>query len=152
MVRIERSVRFQTPIHEVFAYIADFRTLKAYNPSIREVKLLTPGPPGPGSRFELTLALPVGSIRTVLNITEFEKDALIATHLEAFVPAHERRVFRAEGQDTVFDFSIQFSSGWPLLGPLADRLMARYFAEPQADTEIRLLEQHFTRDPKPAGG
>ena len=148
MVRIERSVRFHAPVHEVFAYIADFRTLRAYNPSIREVNLLTPGPPGVGSRFELKLALSVGSIRTVLNITEFEKNALIATRLDAFVPAHEKRVFRAEGKETLFFFTIEFSSGWPVLGSLADRLMARFFAEPQADTEIRLLEQHFARDPR----
>jgi len=146
LVRIERSVRFRAPVREVFAYIADFRTLRAYNPSIREANLLTPEPPGPGSRFELRLALPVGSIRTVLIITEFERDALIATRLEAFVPAYERRMFRAEGQETLFNFTIEFSCGWPVLGSLADRLMSRFFAEPQADTEIRLLEQHFARN------
>ena len=143
MVRIERSVRFQAPVHEVFAYIADFRTLKAYNPSIREVNLLTPGPTGQESRFELKLALPIGSIRTVLNITKFEKDARIDTRLDAFVPAHETRLFQAKGQDTLFGFTIEFASGWPILGSLADRLMASFFAEPQADTEIRILEQHF---------
>lgn len=148
MARIERTVRFRATVREVFDYIADFHTLKDYNPSIREVNLLTPGPPGEGSRFELKLSLPVGSIRTVLNITEFKKDALIATRLDAFVPAYEKRRFQPEGEETLFFFTIEFSSGWPIVGTLADRLMARFFAEPQADTEIRLLEQHFNRAPK----
>ena len=148
-MRIERAVRFDAPVSEVFAYVADFRTLREYNPSVREVTCLTPGAPGPGSRFELRLASPVGRLRALLTITEFKKDELIASRVEAFLPALERRLFRSDGQGTLFRFSIEFASGWPLLGNLADRMMARFFAEPQADTELRLMEERFNRRPSP---
>jgi len=147
MARIERTARFSAPVSEVFDYIADFRTLKEYNPSVREVACLTPEPPGEGSRFEIRLAAPVGSIRAVLTVTEFSRNELIATSLESLLPARERREFRADGDGTLFSFTIEFASGWPLVGSLADRLLARLFAEPQADTEIRLLRERFHRQP-----
>ena len=143
MVRIERKARFEAPVGEVFTYIADFRTLEDYNPSLGRVRQLDEGPPGLGGRFELTLCMLGLKLRTLLTITEFEENQLIATRLDAFVPADEIRVFRAEGDHTLFLFSIEFSTGWPLVGPLADRLLARFFAEPQAETELRHLAKRF---------
>ena len=143
MVRIERSVRFKTPINEVFAYIADFRTLEEYNPSLDQVRYLDEGPPGQGSRFELTLSMLGVKFRTLLTVTRFKENELIATRLDAFVPANESRVFRAEGDDTLLLFTIEFATGWPLVGPLADRLLARLLAQPQADTELRHLIERF---------
>ena len=145
MVCIKREVRFNAPVDEVFAYIADFRSLAEYNPSIRQVEYLTFGPPDQGSRFDLTLSTLGGRLHALLTITDFIKNELIATRLDAFIPAEEKRVFRPEGTDTVFLFTIEFNSGWPLVGPLVARLLARWFAAPQADTELRLLEERFNR-------
>jgi hypothetical protein len=130
----------------VFDFIADFRTLKDYNPSVLRVIPLTPGPPRKGSCFELVLSMFAVKLRPVLTITEFRRNDLISTRLEAFVPAREKRVFRPEGQGTLFFFTIEFASGWPLLGPLVDFVLAKGFAEPQADTEIRLLKERFGFD------
>ena len=147
MARIERSARFNTPVNEVFDFVADFRTLKEYNPSILEVHPLTPGSPRKGSRFELTLPMFGREIRPVLTITEFRKNESITTRLDAFVPAREERVFRPEeGGGTLFLFTIEFASGWPLVGPLVDVALAKGFAEPQADTEIRMLKEKFGFD------
>jgi hypothetical protein len=145
LVRIERTARFDAPIREVFAYIADFRSLKEYNPSILAVESDATSPPGEGTSFSLTLSLFVWKLQPRLTITEFKEDELIATRLDAFIPAHERRSFEALGEGTLLSFSIEFDSGWPLVGPLVDRLLARLFAGPQADTEIRLLLDHFNR-------
>jgi uncharacterized membrane protein len=143
LVRIEREARFEAPIDEVFAYIADFRTLEEYNPSLGRVRYLDEGPPGQGSRFELMPSMLGVKFRTLLTITKFRENELIATRLDAFVPADETRVFRAEGGDTLLLFAIEFATGWPLVGPLADRLLARFFAEPQADNEIGHLVERF---------
>jgi hypothetical protein len=43
-----------------------------------------------------------------------------------------------------FAFSIEFSSGWPLVGRLVDFILVKLFAERQADTEVRLLEKRFS--------
>ena len=148
MARIERSARFNAPVSEVFDYIADFRTLKDYNPSILRVTPLTPGPPQKGSRFELTVSMFRRKIKPVLTITEFRKHELIVTRLDAFVPAAEQRLFRPdEGESTLFFFSIEFASGWPLVGPMVDVGLAKGFAEPQADTEIKLLKRRFGYGP-----
>jgi hypothetical protein len=147
LARIEKSARLNTPVNEVFDFVADFRTLKEYNPSILRVRPLTPGSPKKGSRFELTLPMFGREIRPVLTITEFRKYELISTRLDAFVPAREKRVFQPEeAGGTLFFFTIEFASGWPLVGPLVDVVLAKGFAEPQADTEIRLLKERFGFD------
>jgi ligand-binding SRPBCC domain-containing protein len=147
LARIERSARFNAPLSEVFDFIADFRTLTEYNPSVLHVNPLTPGPPRRGSRFELTLTMFGMKLRPVLTITEFRSHASISTHLDAFLPAREKRTFRADdGGTTLFFFTIEFASGWPLLGPLTDRVLVKAFAERQADTEIRLLKEKFGFD------
>ncbi len=146
-MRIERSSRLQAPVSEVFAYIADFRTLKEYNPSIRQVRPLTSGPPQKGSRFELELSMFGTTLRPVLTVTDLKENERIATSLDAFIPAVESRIFRAEGNETLLVFTIEFNSGWPLLGSWVDRLLASVFAEPQADMEIRLLEERFRARP-----
>jgi len=147
LARIEKSARLNTPVSEVFDFVADFRTLKEYNPSIRRVRPLTPGPPRKGSRFELTLSVFGREIRPVLTITGFRKHELISTRLDAFVPAREERIFQPEeGGGTLFLFTIEFASGWPLVGPFIDVALAKGFAEPQADTEIRLLKEKFGFD------
>jgi hypothetical protein len=147
LARIERSARFNAPVSDVFDFVADFRTLKEYNPSIQKVTPLTPGPPRKGSRFELTMSMFGVTIRPVLTITAFRNHELIATRLDAFLPAAEERVFQPdEGGSTLFLFTIQFASGWPLVGPMVDAALAKGFAEPQADTEIRLLKEKFGFD------
>jgi hypothetical protein len=147
LARIEKSARLNTPVNEVFDYVADFRTLKEYNPSILKILPLTPGKPQKGSRFELTLSMFGREIRPVLTITEFRKYESIRTRLDAFVPAKERRVFQPDERGgTLFFFTIEFASGWPLVGLLVDVILAKGFAEPQADTEIRLLKEKFGFD------
>ena len=147
MARIERAARLNAPVIEVFDFIADFRTLKEYNPSILQVTSLTPGPPQEGSRFELTLSMFRRKTRPVLTITEFRRPELITTRLDAFIPAGEKRVFRAdEGGNTLFFFTIDFASGWPLMGPMLDLALAKGFAEPQADTEMRMLRLRYPFD------
>jgi hypothetical protein len=147
LARIEKSARLNTPVNEVFDFVADFRTLKEYNPSILKVRPLTPGPPQKGSRFELTLSMFGREIRPVLKITKFRKHESISTRLDAFIPAREERLFQPDGEGgTLFFFTIDFTSGWPLIGPMVDMALAKGFAEPQADEEIRLLKKKFGQD------
>ena len=143
MARIERRTRLNAPVSEVFAYIADFRTLKDYNPSILQVRSLSDVPPAKGCRYEITLSMFGWKIRPVLTITDMIKNELIVTRLDAFIPAIENRRFQAMGDETDFLFTIEFSSGWPLIRPLVDTILIRLFAGRQADTEVRLLEKRF---------
>lgn len=143
MARIERRTRLNAPVSEVFAYIADFRTLKDYNPSILQINGPADGTPEKADRYELTLSMLGRKIRPVLTITDMKENELIMTRLESFIPAIEKRLFEQAGDETDFFFTIEFSSGWPLIGPLVDTILIRLFAGRQADTEVRLLEKRF---------
>ena len=143
MAKIEHVTRLKAPVGDVFAYIADFRTIKDYNPSILQVKRLSDGPPAKGDRYELTLSTFGRKLRPVLTITEIRENELIATRLDAFIPANEKRIFKQEGNETDFFFTIEISSGWPLIGPLIDIILVSLIARRQADMEMRLLEKHF---------
>ena len=145
MAKIERKVRFSAPVSEVFAYIADFQTLEEYNPSLGQVRSLTPGSPGEGSRYELTLSMLGVKFRALLTIAEFKENELIVTHLDAFIPAKEWRVFSPAGEETDFLFIIEFKSEWPLIGTWLDNFLVKLFAVPQADLEIKHLKKRFDR-------
>lgn len=82
-------------------------------------------------------------IRPVLTITDMKENELIATRLDYFIPAIEQRLFKQVGNETDFFFTIEFSSGWPLIGPLIDTILVKLFAGRQADMEVRLLEKRF---------
>jgi hypothetical protein len=138
--------RLKAPVNEVFPYIADFRTLRDYNPSVVRVEPIGDGLPAVGGRYGVTMSMFGRSIRPVLTITEMTENQLIATRLDAFIPAIEKRLFTPSGNETEFSFTIEFSSKLPLLGPLIDAMLVRLFAERQAQTEIRLLEKHFGQE------
>lgn len=143
MARIERRARLRAPVSDIFAYIADFQTIKDYNPSILQVRSLSDVPPSKGCRYEITLSMFGRKIRPILTITDMRENELIVTRLDAFIPAIENRRFQAVGDETDFLFTIEFSSGWPLIGPLVDTILVKLFAGRQADTEVGLLEKRF---------
>jgi len=146
LAKIKRRTTLNTAVADIFAYIADFRTLKDYNPSILQVKRLVEGHPSSGDRYELTLPMFGRKIYPVLTVTEFKENQLIETKLDAFIPAIEHRLFKQVGNETDFQFTIEFASGWPIIGTLLDWILIKLFAGRQADTEIRLLEKRFNRD------
>jgi len=143
LARIERRARIKAQVSDIFAYIADFQTIKDYNPSVLQVRTLSDAPPAKGCRYEITLSMFGRRIRPVLTITDMRENDLIVTRLDAFIPAIENRRFQAVGDETDFLFTIEFSSGWPLIGPLVDTILVRLFAGRQADTEVHLLEKRF---------
>lgn len=143
MATIERRARLKAPVSDIFAYIADFQTIKDYNPSVLQVRTLSDVPPAKGCRYEITLSMFGRKIRPVLTITDMKENELIVTRLDAFIPAIENRRFQAVGDETDFLFTIEFSSGWPLIGPLVDTILVRLFAGRQANTEVSLLERRF---------
>lgn len=150
MARIERTVRIAAPPEEVFDYVVDFRTLKEYNPSVRGVRALHDVPGGQGSRFELTIRMAGLTLNPVLTVTEARAPVLIRTRVDTWVSARETRLFRHVGRETELTFIIEFASGLPLVGPLVDYVLRKFFAEPQARTELRRLQARFS--PPPAQG
>jgi hypothetical protein len=137
--------RLRAPVSDVFSYVADFRTLNDYNPSIVRVNPLSESLSAVGARYEITRSMFGRRIRPVLTITQMKENELIETRLDAFIPATEKRLFHASGNETELSFTIEFSSGLPILGIMVDAILVWLFAGRQARTEIRLLERHFEK-------
>ncbi len=57
MPRIEGEIVINRPLEEVFDCVADERNEPRYNPRLRRVELVTPGPIGAGTRFRAETAM-----------------------------------------------------------------------------------------------
>jgi uncharacterized protein YndB with AHSA1/START domain len=70
MVRISGEVVIARPIEEVFALLADARNEPLYNPRILKAEKVSPGPIGPGTRFEQTARAIGHTGQMMIEITE----------------------------------------------------------------------------------
>jgi hypothetical protein len=111
LVRIERRTRLKASVSAVFDYIADFRTIKDYNPSVFQVNGPVDGSPAKGSRYEITLYMFGWKIRPALTITDMKENELIVTRFDSAIQAIEKRLFKQAGNETDFHFIIESSSG-----------------------------------------
>ncbi len=124
----------------VFDYVADFRTLTTYNPSVQHVRVLGDHTRGEGSSFGLTLVSYGLKLYPTLTVTGYKRPEFIATKIDAVIPAKETRYFRQLGHQTEVRCIIEFTSLVPVIGTVLDYLLAKLFAEPQARTELKLLK------------
>ena len=71
MTVLEEQIEVVRPVHECFAYIADFTTTREWDSTALEAVKTTDGPLGLGTVFKVTCALPVGSIDLEYTVTEW---------------------------------------------------------------------------------
>lgn len=71
-MRFANTVEIRRPVHEVFAYLADFRNIPRWNYAIANAEP-SPGPTGVGTRIRQRRTIPNPS-EEVLEVTEFEPD------------------------------------------------------------------------------
>src|SRR5664279_5810399 len=57
LINVEKSTIVHRPSHEVFAFVADQTNAARWQSGIVEVRLLTDGPPGVGTRHTFTRTL-----------------------------------------------------------------------------------------------
>ena len=77
VVRFSNTITILRPPTDVFAFLADPANLPSWNYAITSVKLLTPGPPGQGTRFLQSRRLPRPGDEE-LEITEFAPPTRLA--------------------------------------------------------------------------
>jgi uncharacterized protein YndB with AHSA1/START domain len=70
MVQISGEVVIARPIEEVFALLADARNEPLYNPRILKAEKISPGPIGPGTRFEQSARAIGRTGQMMIEITE----------------------------------------------------------------------------------
>jgi uncharacterized protein YndB with AHSA1/START domain len=71
MVQISGEIVIARPIEEVFELLADARNEPLYNPRIRKAEKISPGPIGPGTRFEQTARAIGRTGQMMIEITEY---------------------------------------------------------------------------------
>jgi uncharacterized protein YndB with AHSA1/START domain len=70
MITLENSVDIAVPPQEAFDYLSDLRNEAEWNPRMRSVRLLTPGPVTTGSRYQARWA---DGPDTVVEYTRFDR-------------------------------------------------------------------------------
>ncbi|XAS64854.1 SRPBCC family protein [Micrococcaceae bacterium Sec5.8] len=71
MTRFSGTILIRRPIEEVFGFVADERNEPAYNPQMRSVAKLTPGPIGVGTRWRAVLTSGTRATPLELEVTEY---------------------------------------------------------------------------------
>jgi Polyketide cyclase / dehydrase and lipid transport len=54
MASFENTVTIRRPVEDVFAFLADFENVPAWNPAIVETRKVSPGPVGVGTTYRQT--------------------------------------------------------------------------------------------------
>lgn len=136
-----------TPPAAVHAYVSDFKNLPRWDPTIKRVDQLTPGPVGEGTRYVVVVSF-LGSESTLdYTIKEFRPPtgatlvgvsaSTVATDTITIVPT-------ATGSRLTWEAQITLS--WParILDPVFKLLFARDVANAMANLERELtaLPQH----------
>jgi carbon monoxide dehydrogenase subunit G len=70
------SVRIARPVEEVFKAVVDE---PSWNPAMRSSTMLTPPPPGAGSRYEVVMDLGRGGMPMQVEFTAFEPPTRLAS-------------------------------------------------------------------------
>jgi uncharacterized protein YndB with AHSA1/START domain len=131
-MRIEETFTVGAAPEAVFDYLVDSRNLAAWQTSKTSVELLTPGPPGLGTRVRERTKPPAGrEFEQVVEFTEFDRPHRVHVHIvEGPFPVDGTWTFMPEGQGTRVRFVAEgpLKGAAKLAGPIVRRAMARQFA------------------------
>ena len=130
-MRLEQTFTVARPPEAVFDFVTDPANLATWQTSKTEVEQLTPGPPGPGTRFRERTKPRVGKeFEQVVEFTGFERPRLLHTHIvEGPLPVDGTWTFEPDGAGTRVRFVAAGDLPGPmkLLSPVIARLVGREF-------------------------
>ena len=120
-MRFANTITIDRSPAKVFAYLADLENLPEWNYALAETRKITPGPPGPGSRYLQTRTVPVHAEET-LEITELvhNQKLTIDGTLSSF-PAQVTYILQPANDGTTLTNTIDLRMPGPLklLAPIA---------------------------------
>jgi uncharacterized protein YndB with AHSA1/START domain len=131
-MRVEESFTVGREPEAVFDYLTDPATLPDWQTTKVSVQQLTPGAPGPGTRFREVTRPPGGKeFEQVTELTGFDRPRRVTVHVvEGPHPVDGTWTFEpADGGTTVhFVAEGELNGLLGRLGPIARALLARQFA------------------------
>lgn len=121
VTKLNEKVRIDRPAREVFAYVADFSTCEEWDSTAFESIRIDKGPLGTGSRFKVSCAAPVGTIRLDYEILEYVPDAkVVLLGTTRIFTVKDTIVISPTPSGCALDYTAEFSWG-PVIAPLAHR-------------------------------
>jgi len=127
VINLEKSTVIHRPSHEVFAFVADQTNAASWQSGIVEVRRLTDGPPGVGSRHAFTRTLMGRRMTGENEYVEFEPGKrvafrttsgprLVASYAVTAIP---------EGSRLTATMQVDFSGIMSVAEPLVARALSR---------------------------
>ena len=117
-ITLDETIEVQRPLHEVFAYVAEFSRIEEWDPGVARGTRLTSGAPGVGSEYRIDMKAGFSLHYTVI---EFEPDARMLMTVDSRVfTAREEIIFTATSTGTTVRYIARFTFPAPLA--LANRL------------------------------
>ncbi|MBT8101930.1 MAG: SDR family NAD(P)-dependent oxidoreductase [Gammaproteobacteria bacterium] len=111
-VILDESIEVQRPLHEAFAYVAEFSRIEEWDPAVARGIKQTPGAPGVGSEYQIDMR---AGFSLQYRIIEFEKNArmLMTVDSRLFTALEEIR-FEATSTGTRIRYIAKFDFPTPL--------------------------------------
>lgn len=120
------SVRIARPVEVVFQAVVDE---PSWNPAMRSATMLTPPPPGAGSRYEVVMDLGRGGMPMSVEFTAFDPPNRLASRTSSMMMATTGEVTcTSDGDGTVlaWDWQYQLHGAVRVGGPVFSLVAGRW--------------------------
>lgn len=128
MARYVTTVNSTRSVEDAFSYLADFSSVREWDPSAVRAELLDPAP-GPGARYEVAVRFAGREIELIYRTTEFERPSRVTLIAESSTVTSEDTItFEPSGTGSIvtYDANLRLKGalkvGDPVLGLLFKRL------------------------------
>lgn len=139
MVTIERSIRIERPVEDVFNYMTRFENDREWRDEVVDIRRTTPTNRGVGERYEQLLELSGRQVPTDFEVTAYENNRHIGFRgTSGDVHAEGSYHFSAEGSATRVDIraEVEVSGAAQLTEPYIEKELAQ-----QGERDFRRLRQ-----------
>ena len=143
MTRIEHSVVIPSPVHEVFAYAADWQKWCEWFEGVADFKATTPVTQGNGARYAYRARVMAISASVETEIHDFVQNRGWTGVSTKGLPHRTHWIFEPVGDGTKFTYVLEYHLPVPLLGSLLDSLFARPQWHRIIENSLNKLRQHF---------
>jgi len=119
MTRLNETIHVDRPPLEVFDYVAEFSNCEQWDPVVTRAVRGDGGPLGAGSNFDVTCALPPGSLDLAYEIVEFERpNKVVLSGRGRFFTVRDTVTVESTERGCTLDYVAEFD--WtPALAPFA---------------------------------
>jgi uncharacterized membrane protein len=100
MIKEERSVVIRRPIGEVFAYVADLRHSARWQAGLSEVRKVTEGPMGLGTRFTVVRKLLGRKLELSSEFVGYEPNTMVTFRFSGSMPGEGSYLFESTPEGT----------------------------------------------------